>query len=503
MSEQIFNGVPRALILDSWWMSADAEFETPEVHQDKRDLWGQLARKRIVLLLALLALADALFFRQAVGVSLAVFTGAVFVASALDTNRSAVQRGPVIVLILGILPVIEYVQFFSVLFLILGLLVSVAWQRLGKDQSLEAVLYAARRLALFLPIGSVQSIDAWVRAPSSEVDVSNMFRELVRNWAFPIGGASLILSLLMMANPVLEQVLTNLFDVELDLQQLISRILFWMGMAFVLWPLLVVGAERLQRPFGPIKARRVFGFGLNATSVSNALWMFNGLLLMQLVMDGGFAISGELPYGMSYARYAHRGAYPLVATALLAGCFALAARPFLDEGRWLKPLMIVWLGLNALLTVSSMYRLGIYVEAYGLTYLRIRAGIWMVLVALWLGLIAWQILKTKANGWLVFRSFAMGVGTLYVGCFVNFAEVIAQYNSTHHRYHADSTYSFCPLIGTSTTANRVMQGREGCSYYHNGPKIDGWRDWGFREWRIARYVEPARTERSNHENSGR
>jgi hypothetical protein len=62
--------------------------------------------------------------------------------------------------------------------------------------------------------------------------------------------------------------------------------------------------------------------------------------------------------------------------------------------------MIVWLGLNALLTVASMYRLGLYVEVYGLTYLRVRAGIWMVLVAAWLGLIAWQILKGRANGWL-------------------------------------------------------------------------------------------------------
>ncbi len=34
------------------------------------------------------------------------------------------------------------------------------------------------------------------------------------------------------------------------------------------------------------------------------------------------------PGGMTYAEYAHRGAYPLLATAMLAMGFALVSRPF-------------------------------------------------------------------------------------------------------------------------------------------------------------------------------
>jgi len=270
-----------------------------------------------------------------------------------------------------------------------------------------------------------------------------------------------------------------------------------------LWPVLSITVERLQRPYGPIRARRVFRFGLNATSVSNALWVFNALLAVQLVMDGAFAASGELPYDMSYARYAHRGAYPLVVTALLAGCFALAARPFLDEGRWLKPLMIVWLGLNVVLTLSSMYRLGLYVDAYGLTYLRVRAGIWMVLVAVWLGMIGWQIIKAKANGWLVLRSFAMGIGVLYVGCFVNFAEVIAQHNFEKFGRGVSDDYSFCELKRSSMTANLVDTMHGNCEPYYQAPQIEGWRDWGFREWRVARYVDNIKAKGIAYENLGR
>jgi hypothetical protein len=35
--------------------------------------------------------------------------------------------------------------------------------------------------------------------------------------------------------------------------------------------------------------------------------------------------SATLPDGLTYADYAHRGAYPLIVTALLAGWFAIVA----------------------------------------------------------------------------------------------------------------------------------------------------------------------------------
>ncbi|MCO4824038.1 MAG: DUF4173 domain-containing protein [Amylibacter sp.] len=503
MSQHTIDGIPRALIIDGWWMSADAQLEAPDRRIQAQEIWAHKAKRRLLSLLALLGLADVLFFQHAMGLSIAIFGVAVFIASVLESGTARPKAGPMCAVVLGVLPVIEYLQFFSVVFAIFGVIVGIAWHRVGGAQSLAGVLFGARRLLLFLPIGAVQSFDAWVKAPVGVVDLNGVFRDFVRNWAFPIGGGCLILGLLVMANPVLERVLDDLLDVEFDLQKLIYRILFWMGAAFILWPFLAVTLPRLQRPFGPQRVARLRGWGLNAQSVSNALWVFNGLLCVQLVMDSSFAVSGALPYDMSYAKYAHRGAYPLVVTALLAGCFALAARPFLDEGRFLKPLMIVWLGLNALLTLSSMYRLGLYVDAYGLTYLRVRAGIWMVLVAAWLGLIAWQIICSKANGWLLARSFGMGIGTIYVGCFVNFAEVIASHNEGHPRFQTTTKHQFCHLTKTSKTAVDITSKWYGCSSNYEKAQIDGWRDWGFREWRVARYVESIQAKGAGHENLGR
>lgn len=513
MAEQVFHGVPRALALDGWWLNADADYVAPQAqgrglgrnHLSDTTLKSSTtpSRKRFALVLALLALADILFFHQSLGLSIALFTFAIFVANLAEQKTPHRITAPALVLIAGNLPVIEYVQTASVLFAGLGLIVAVAWSRLGVALSVEKLSYGTHRLLMLIPVAAVKSGSSWLKDAPLQSDFNGLFHRFIRNWAIPLGGALLILSLLVSANPVLDRWMSGLLEVNFDLSNLVMRVLFWAGMALVLWPLLSTSADQLTQPDTVAPLRKTRSFGLNARSVTNALVLFNALLALQLVLDGQvFWGSGQLPAGVSYAEYAHRGAYPLLVTALLAGGFALAARPFLEGGRWLKPLMMVWLGLNVMLTLSSLYRLGIYIEAYGLTYLRIRAGIWMVLVALWLGMIAWQIGRAKGNGWLLLRSFALGAATLYLGCFVNFAHGIATYNLNHQR---SDGYYLCTLNPTASGALWGKLGNLTCSAQK--PVIDGWRDWGFRDWRVARYIKnlesQSATQGGHHENSGR
>ena len=55
-----------------------------------------------------------------------------------------------------------------------------------------------------------------------------------------------------------------------------------------------------------------------------SLAAFNLIFALQNGLDIFFLWSGApLPEGMTLAEYAHRGAYPLIATALLAGLFVL------------------------------------------------------------------------------------------------------------------------------------------------------------------------------------
>jgi hypothetical protein len=57
-----------------------------------------------------------------------------------------------------------------------------------------------------------------------------------------------------------------------------------------------------------------------------SLILFSAIFAVQTSLDVLYLIYGvDLPDGMTYAQYAHRGAYPLLVAALLAGWFVLIA----------------------------------------------------------------------------------------------------------------------------------------------------------------------------------
>ena len=139
-------------------------------------------------------------------------------------------------------------------------------------------------------------------------------------------------------------------------------------------------------------------------AILRALLVFNLMFAVQTVLDAAYLWGGvALPDGMSYASYAHRGAYPLIVTALLAAGFVLAAmRPgsaTSNDGliRWL---VYLWVAQNIVLVISSILRLDLYVGIYALTYWRVAAFIWMGLVAAGLVLIIARIAGGKSNRWL-------------------------------------------------------------------------------------------------------
>ena len=72
-------------------------------------------------------------------------------------------------------------------------------------------------------------------------------------------------------------------------------------------------------------------------AILRSLIVFNLMFAVQTVLDAAYLWGGvALPDGMSYASYAHRGAYPLIVTALIAAGFVLAA---LQAGqRHLRPM---------------------------------------------------------------------------------------------------------------------------------------------------------------------
>ncbi len=257
-------------------------------------------------------------------------------------------------------------------------------------------------------------------------------RTLASTVALPLIGTAIFLMLFADANPVIRDWLGD------------RRIGDFTVLRPFLWGLLLLFAWNALRPC--LARTLIPSFdgtgdvripGVTVPSVTLSLVMFNALFGLQNGMDVAWLWGlVPLPDDMNMAEYAHRGAYPLIGTALLAGLFVLVTlRPASQTAavpliRWLVTL---WIAQNILLVASSALRTIDYVEAYSLTLLRLAALEWMALVALGLLFILWRMLSSKSGPWLINANAGAAMLLLSVAAFVDHGEIVARWNTTHAR----------------------------------------------------------------------
>lgn len=326
----------------------------------------------------------------------------------------------------------------------------------------------------------------------------------------PLLFAGVFLVLFSSANPIFERYLDA---IKIDWSPDLPRIVFRMAMFAMVWGLLRLRRAPLDvggqsEPAALPKDGKAFSRLADAVFspaiVFRSLIVFNVLFLMQNGLDIAFLWSGAaLPEGVTYAEYAHRGAYPLIATALLAGAFVLVAlRPGSASNlhRSTRVLIVLWLIQNVFLVLSSILRTNAYVAEYSLTYLRVSALIWMGLVAWGLILIALRLLFDKPNGWLVRTNLVSLLAVLYVACFADFGGIIASYNVAHSRELTGEGSSldlaYLSSIGPSALpALRGFREKVGCPAMPSQTletellnklwaEENEWRAWTYRKHRL-------------------
>ncbi len=266
-----------------------------------------------------------------------------------------------------------------------------------------------------------------------------MSRTFVLTWLVPVLLCSIFVILFAFANPIVEIWVKELTNILARIPR-VTRIAMWTIIFVVSWALLRARDRRreadllLKPPPLPSKPQ---DDGLACAIVTRSLVLFNIVFAIENILDARY-LSGlcELPTGMTYASYAHRGAYPLVLTAILAGCFILAAfgpKGVATRSKTAKWLVYLWIVQNVVLTASSLWRLQLYVGVYSLTRLRVNAGIWMLLVALGLIWIGMRIVLQRDNTWLVNANVLTLLIVLFTCCFVDFDHAIASHNVRHCR----------------------------------------------------------------------
>ncbi|MEM9967491.1 MAG: DUF4173 domain-containing protein [Pseudomonadota bacterium] len=504
LNQLTLRGMPKRLREDAWWMISEAPMPRPEPTSQSafyRTLRKQprLRPDRIALVIALVLLFDTLFLETPLGISVALFNFALAAALLVSRDKPVQPRrwaaGLGIVLISN-LPVIEHVQLLSLLFSIGGMIVLVAWIAFDKFVSAWRALLLTLQLTAISPVLlPMQILGAFARARRDQ----QMSTHLAA-FVLPLGVGALFVMLLSAANPIFSAVLNSLLSINFLTFSQVERIAIWGVVALFLWPFLNVPAvfRRLPnpKPQPPIALERSAGVIITYRSVRLSFTLFNLIFAFQTVTDLSIFFGGvSLPDGMTYAEYAHRGAYPLVATALLAGVFAVATQHQAVAHPWLRILMFLWLGQTLFLVLTAGLRLSSYVDVYNLTYLRIVAAIWMGLVFFGLCLTAIQIGQRRSIKWLL-RSNSISLAvTLFMCCFVNFAHLIASYNLREDAdpFRIDQAY-ICLLGEAALPAIHAYQARTGidiCAPYPFQPeyaKIEHWQEWGFRRWRLGMYL---------------
>jgi hypothetical protein len=451
---------------------------------------------------ALVALADILFFDQELGWTLGLFAAAWVALGALVLRSTVAPRARQVALLAAALFAAVLVDDPNPLAWCLFWLANASAALLGRVSFDDAARWMVRLGAHGLYGLSSPFWDAR-RLARSRAGRGGGIVALASLVALPLVGGTIFTLLFANANPVIAAVFAT---IEIPgLGRALLHLLLWAFVLVLVWPTLrprtfalvarIVGADPVRLPELP------------RATLTLSLLTFNAIFLVQNLLDIVFLWRGAaLPAGVTMAEYAHRGAYALIATALLAGLFVLVAlRPGGAGARspMVRRLVVLWVAQNLLLVASSVLRTLDYIAAYSLTELRIAALAWMALVACGLVLICWRMLAGRTATWLINANAAAAAAVLAAASVVDLGAAAATWNVDHARRAERLDLCYLDRLGASAllpviALERRAAGprlRDQARYLRIGKLARLTReqaDWHSWSWRGARRLAAAR-----------
>ena len=393
--------------------------------------------RKIAIAAILVALADHLFFFQRIGSTAGLFAAALLIAILAATpaiGRSkpalaAASAALIFVAVLGDDP--------STLAVLLFLVFTALAVLLPRARAFDDGWRWTKRLLMHAFLAPFAPLLDWGR-----LRVARRRRRPARMAAIlpllavPLLGTALFLALFSAANPIISDAFGRLDLLAAVGGFSVVRLAFWAMTTLLVWSLLRPPRTIPLSPPGAREGALVLP-GVSPASIALSLAAFNLVFALQNGLDIAFLWSGApLPGDMTLADYAHRGAYPLIATALLAALFVLVTlRPGTPTGEspLVRRLVYVWIAQNLVLVASTMLRTLNYIEGYSLTRLRIAALVWMALVAIGLVLICIRLWRRKSGPWLINANLAAALVALSACSAVDLGAAAARWNVRHAR----------------------------------------------------------------------
>ncbi len=328
-------------------------------------------------------------------------------------------------------------------------------------------------------------------------------------------------TLLVAADTVFEDLVFGLFDLDpLFLGHLfLTLFIAWVSAGLLTFGLLGRDRENhgLQRPDG---------LSLGIVEVGVVLGLLNGLFLAFVVVQAGYLFGGAgrvaATAGLTYAEYARRGFFELVAVTALVIPVLLLADWLLRvdapiHGRVFRALSGTTITLLSVIVVSALRRMYLYQQEFGLTVSRVCATVfmaWLASVLLWFAL---TVLRAKRDRF-AFGALVAGFAAAILLNVVSPDALVARVNI--ERLEADErfdpyyltflsadavpvlvesfpdvgdTHPYQPYVGGGSREARVQRGPTVQQMverqWKRGPT--DWRSWNLSRFRAQRLVEDA------------
>ncbi len=364
------------------------------------------------------------------------------------------------------------------------------------------VVFAAVRVGVLCAAGPI----GWGRsegdADTSRSGWMRTVRTGVRGALMALPALLLLGALLMSADPVFERLVHDTFRVDLD--AMLQHVVFT---AFIAWATAGFLRAFLVPDRDVMDRLRVPQPVLAPAEVSVALWTLNLMFLAFMLVQVRYLFGGadlvQLTPGLSYAEYARRGFFELVATTVLVVPILLAAdwataREHTSARRVLRGTMLVLVGLLLGVIASAAYRMRLYQGAYGLTEQRLYVSV----VIAWLTMVLLVFVATVLLGRrerFVVASIGAAAVCLVALYALNPHAVIARVNLARAATGADVDSAYLQSLSADAVPTMLahledLPAVERCTVSTmlterwTGERRGGWRTWNLSDWRARRLV---------------
>jgi Domain of unknown function (DUF4173) len=376
---------------------------------------------------------------------------------------------------------------------------AVAW---ATRAQIVDVATAAVRVGVFIALGPLgwsigNARQTAALASTAEPSRPRYVRMVARGTLMALLPLLVLAALLANADPVFGRLLQWLFDSVLLEHVAFAVLIGWFTSgylrAFLVSDEHVMERVRIPRP------------ALAPSEITVALSLLNVLFIVFLAVQARYLFGGanlvEVTEGLSYADYARRGFFELVAaTALVVPVLLVAdwaaAEDTGRDRRILRATSTLLVVLLAGVLASAAYRMKLYQDAYGLTEQRLYVSVFMVWLTFVLGWLAASVLRGRRQG------FALGAIAGGLACIaglhvLNPHALIARVNISRAASGAEFDGSYLRTLSADAVPTLIarlptLPNEERCRVAArlkerwSGERPGGWRTWNLSDARARR-----------------